>query len=251
MPARPALPPQLILSNQPSLCVLLALDAHPTAQQQRCHAAADLGHQLMAELLAGVVLTAVKNVAEAAAEGKQGIAAAAGARGAAAVTGGTAQPVELPPPMIPGNADVPTCLCAMQVRHFVQAQLLLSSLAVQLARKARACSPPIRTPPTLPPTIHCPAVQEDFKGVARRMKGFEYNAERPKKKSFVEQKWGYTANEPGAAPVRLPVGVVILAGCALPAPALAAHTQPASLAVRWLAKSLLASLPGPARRSMD
>ena len=78
----------------------------------------DLGHQLMAELLAGVVLTAVKNVAEG---GGPAVAApAAGQAEGPAAAGGSGQGmgvgVDLPPPMIPGNADVPTSLCAMQVR---------------------------------------------------------------------------------------------------------------------------------------
>ncbi|PSC68096.1 hypothetical protein C2E20_8274 [Micractinium conductrix] len=101
----------------------------------------DVGHQALAELLAGVVQTAVQNVL---AEGKL-------------TEGGEAapslKPVKLPPPMIPGTADVPTSLCAMQ---------------------------------------------EDFKPLARAMRGFQYRAERPEKPTFVEQKWGYRGDAPGA-----------------------------------------------------
>lgn len=56
----------------------------------------------MAELLAGIVHTAVHNVL---AEGK------VLRRGAPAQL----KAIPLPPPMIPGNADAPTSLCAMQV----------------------------------------------------------------------------------------------------------------------------------------
>ena len=63
----------------------------------------------MAELLAGVVLQAAARVQAAAAAA----AAAAGDGGGLAAVKPRA--AELPPPMIPGNADVPTTLCAMQV----------------------------------------------------------------------------------------------------------------------------------------
>lgn len=70
---------------------------------------ADVGHQVLAELLAGVVLQAVERVL--AAHEAVGVAGAAGGPG---VGGGEPRAAELPPPMIPGNADVPTTLCAMQ-----------------------------------------------------------------------------------------------------------------------------------------
>ncbi len=61
----------------------------------------------MAELLAGVVLQAVDRVL--AAQEAAGMAGEAGPAG-----GGEPRATKLPPPMIPGNADVPTTLCAMQ-----------------------------------------------------------------------------------------------------------------------------------------
>ncbi|PSC68097.1 CRT (chloroquine-resistance transporter)-like transporter [Micractinium conductrix] len=102
---------------------------------------ADTGHQALAELLVGVVQTAVQHVVE---DGRM-------AEGGEAAPG--LAPLPLPPPMIPGNADVPTSLCAMQ---------------------------------------------EDFKPLARAMQGFAYLAERPDKPTFVQQKWGYRGEAPGA-----------------------------------------------------
>lgn len=61
----------------------------------------DTGHKALAELLAAVVQTAVSNVL---AEGK-------------ALPHGNPpplKPLKLPPPMIPGNNDAPTSVCAMQ-----------------------------------------------------------------------------------------------------------------------------------------
>ncbi|PSC72893.1 photosystem II reaction cent isoform B [Micractinium conductrix] len=103
----------------------------------------DTGHQVMAELLAGVVLQAAARVQAAAAAA----AAAAGDGGGLAAVKPRA--AELPPPMIPGNADVPTTLCAMQP-------------------------------------------------LAKRMRGFEYRAERPDRQDPVDQKWGYVGEEEGA-----------------------------------------------------
>ncbi|PSC75343.1 hypothetical protein C2E20_1137 [Micractinium conductrix] len=99
----------------------------------------DTGHKALAELLAGVVQAALRNVAlhgELADEGPTD-------------SGGR----ELPPPMIPGNVDTPASLCA---------------------------------------------VLERFKPLARAMEGFEYRAERPEGGTFVEQKWGFTGEAPGA-----------------------------------------------------
>lgn len=82
----------------------------------------DTGHQALAELLAGVVQTAVKNVAEtalreAAAGGSSPLLDSLQGSGSdsAAVAAVPANAAKLPPPMIPGNAAHPTTLCAMQV----------------------------------------------------------------------------------------------------------------------------------------
>ena len=40
--------------------------------------------------------------------------------------------------------------------------------------------------------------QEDFKPLAKRMRGFEYRAERPDRQDPVDQKWGYVGEEASA-----------------------------------------------------
>lgn len=72
----------------------------------------------MAELLAGVVMTAVQTVAQRAApQAGSGEAASSeavlNATQLLAAVGSTR--LELPPPLVPGNAENPTTLCAMQV----------------------------------------------------------------------------------------------------------------------------------------
>ncbi|KAL4421052.1 hypothetical protein ABPG77_007527 [Micractinium sp. CCAP 211/92] len=103
---------------------------------------ADGGHRVIAELIASLLMRAV--------EREEGVSCAP-SRWAQQRT----QPElrELPPPMVPGNADAPTTLCAMQ---------------------------------------------EDFRGVVVESEGFEYRAERPNEATFVGQKWGWTADTPGA-----------------------------------------------------
>lgn len=102
----------------------------------------DFGHQVIAELLGSVVAKAVDEEQ------------LAGCQPA-----GWAEPRnnvelrELPPPMVPGNADAPTTLCAMQ---------------------------------------------EEFEGVVVEQAGFKYKPERPQEETFVGQKWGWTAEKPGA-----------------------------------------------------
>lgn len=70
------------------------------------HPAADQGHQALAELTAHVLRTAARNVN------------AAGGPGAVLRASGAAERLQqdVPPPMIPGNADAATTVCAMQVR---------------------------------------------------------------------------------------------------------------------------------------
>ena len=97
---------------RPGVCVQIC------ATHLLLYSFADVGHQALAELLAGVVQTAVQNVL---AEGKL-------------TEGGEAapslKPVKLPPPMIPGTADVPTSLCAMQVGAVCCCQLIAGMLLV-------------------------------------------------------------------------------------------------------------------------
>ncbi|KAI7842255.1 hypothetical protein COHA_003896 [Chlorella ohadii] len=87
---------------------------------------ADHGHQALAELLAGVIRSAARNVA--AAGGPAAVLDGSSSSGGGG--GGQAQQAQqaqqqaqqqgqqavLPPPMIPGNADQATTLCAMQAR---------------------------------------------------------------------------------------------------------------------------------------
>ena len=42
------------------------------------------------------------------------------------------------------------------------------------------------------------SLQENFKPIVKASKGFEYRPEWPDAKSFVAQKWGWTATQPGA-----------------------------------------------------
>ncbi|KAI3436557.1 hypothetical protein D9Q98_005973 [Chlorella vulgaris] len=158
----------------------------------------DVGHQVMAELLAGVMMQAVQNVASASASAAAAATIPAGMPVAANLLGGSSsssssdgsssdgsssssggsssdgsslrlgsQPksndeqasgveggseqaapeLMLLPPMIPGNADVPTTVCA---------------------------------------------IQERLKPLGKAMEGFAYLPERPNATSFVEQKWGYS-----------------------------------------------------------
>ncbi|KAL4429381.1 hypothetical protein ABPG77_005155 [Micractinium sp. CCAP 211/92] len=76
----------------------------------------DRGHQIIAELLASLLLKATAEFDEG---WEEAVGAAAGWAPARAQPGkqdadGAAAPSQLPPPMIPGNADVPTSLCAIQ-----------------------------------------------------------------------------------------------------------------------------------------
>ncbi|PRW60464.1 expressed protein isoform A [Chlorella sorokiniana] len=122
---------------------------------------ADHGHQALAELLAGVIRTAARNVAAAGGPAAVLDGSSSSGSGGSSDSGGSGQgqqaqqeqqKVLLPPPMIPGNADQATTLCAMQ---------------------------------------------EEFKGVAAAMEGFAWKAERPNKTTFIEQKWGYRSEALG------------------------------------------------------
>lgn len=91
--------------------------------------------------------------------------------------------------MIPGNADVPTSLCAIQVRWPCRHEVVWhgQSLGRQHPGKAGCCwhtSQPLRRA-LLP---DCCAVQEGFKDVVVAAKGFEYKPDRPREATFVGQK---------------------------------------------------------------
>ena len=46
-------------------------------------------------------------------------------------------------------------------------------------------------------------LQEDFKGVVGKAQGFAYRPERPERATFVEQKWGWSGDAPGACRLQL------------------------------------------------
>jgi len=70
----------------------------------------------MAELLAGVVQQAAERVLASQAAGSSSSSSGGDGSGSDSDSNRLepARGAELPPPMIPGNADVPTTLCAMQ-----------------------------------------------------------------------------------------------------------------------------------------
>lgn len=111
----PSLPATLMACQQrsPCLCPLtlraVACRTHPN----------DQGHQVIAELLGSVLAKAVD---EEQGDNCQFSGGWADSHAAPRLRG-------LPPPMIPGNADVPTSLCAMQV-----------CAPVSCRRAARVCS---------------------------------------------------------------------------------------------------------------
>lgn len=82
------------------------LPATPIASGHSTHPN-DRGHQVLAELLAGLLLQAVDRV-----QAGGGLAPAARW---AAERGEELPPVTLPEPMVPGNEDAPSTLCAIQV----------------------------------------------------------------------------------------------------------------------------------------
>lgn len=94
---QPVTPPDLLL--------------YPCPPCRRTHPN-DHGHQVLAELLAGLVLGAVDEQQRQQAGGEPGQNAGWAQRSAEVQQALAA----IPPPMIPGNAEEPTSLCAIQVR---------------------------------------------------------------------------------------------------------------------------------------
>lgn len=175
----------------------------PTVPYRLVCSPSDTGHQALAELLAGVVQTAVKNVAEtalreAAAGGSSDLLDSLhGSGSGSAAAAMPAKAAKLPPPMIPGNAAHPTTLCAMQVGWsegwfvggFAQASPLHRYLSSMACPHNTIMPPRLRTASLLP--------QEDFQSVATAMDGFEWRPERPDAADFVSQKWGYRGDKIG------------------------------------------------------
>ena len=153
---------------------------------------------MLAELLAGLLLRAAEE------HQRQAAAAAAGgpavwARRSAEVEAALA---DVPPPMIPGNAEEPTSLCAIQVglagwgrcgeggqRTWEHALLQRRLTQPTFAQRADAAGP-----------LACPPLrsQEAFQPMVVAQQGFEWRAERPEEDTFVGQKWGWTGLRPGA-----------------------------------------------------
>lgn len=83
------------------------------SQRDKSHPT-DAGHQVLAELLASALLRAVaeESTPPGAAKAAAGLAAwQSGSR----LEGASSKQAALPPPMIPGNSDASTTLCAIQV----------------------------------------------------------------------------------------------------------------------------------------
>lgn len=114
------------------------------------------------------------------------------------------KPLHLPPPMIPGNNDAPSSVCAMQVGACwavprlagVACLLPCAGLGMVAWRPSTCCVPPCPHPPArfTPRPRSFPrlpvVLQEDFEKVAKSTSGFKYMAERPEGDTFVEQKVG-------------------------------------------------------------
>lgn len=94
------------LKAGPSCLIMPRRDkSHPT----------DAGHQVLAELLASALLRAVAEEAAPPDAAKSAAGLAAWPTGSR-LDGASRRQLELPTPMIPGNTDASTTLCAIQVR---------------------------------------------------------------------------------------------------------------------------------------
>ena len=125
----------MVKANQTSLAGAKLPWAEPGTKGQYLFAdgihPSDVGHQALAELLAGVVRLAVQGVA--AAPASSSASKSSGSSGSGDDSSGnssSSEAAELPPPMIPGNVDSPTSLCAMQVGSMAERRRRLQVLAV-------------------------------------------------------------------------------------------------------------------------
>jgi hypothetical protein len=179
--------------KQPALCAFCIVGrTHPS----------DRGHAMMAEALAGPLGRALATEA----------ALAAGGRVPSRRRDARVDPLGVPPPMVPGNNESPSTVCAMQAsRGGVQAGW---SFAVSVGRDKPACAGINRrtvlfrfgvnclphatagwrcqgaAPGQHGLPVTCPfLLQEDFQPMVVRSHGFKWRPERPAAPSFVEQKW--------------------------------------------------------------
>lgn len=184
-----------------------------TSCQSRCRShPGDGGHQVLAELLAAMVLRAAAEAAagpEAAAT-RAGLAAwPAGSRldrrPSSRADGAAGQASALPPPMVPSLVESETRLCSIQVwgpaipelwplpdaaergdEAIARGQAAAARLPVPPHAACAAAHPHLL--PSLPSALRPPFHrQEDFKAAVEPSEGFVYGPERPQADTFVAQ----------------------------------------------------------------
>lgn len=98
-----------------------------------------------------------------------------------------------------GHQAMAELLAAVVTRavHNLAADGKVPELGTALEIKRITLPPPMIHGVVDAPTSLC-ALQEDFKPLAHAMSGFAYAAQRPDAATFVQQKWGYSAEQPGA-----------------------------------------------------
>lgn len=154
----------------------------------------DRGHQMLAEMLAHLVLRAAEEMRRGPPQGPP-----VWARRSAEQERGLGQ---LPPPMIPGNVAVPTSLCAIQVGGWAGGWVQQWRWASRQRSSAAHAAAASQVPACLPSQparrrAGCLSLQESFKPMVVHSSGFEWRPERPDEPTFVEQKWGWTGHKPG------------------------------------------------------
>lgn len=138
------------------------------------------GHQVLAELLAGVL-------SQTAAEVLDGRAPAA--RGDPRLEG-------LPPPMIPRYEGQHSSLCLQLVSE--PGGLLFGCALLRCALLRCDVWAGLGWARWSLPTFNLLSAQEEFRPVVRQQQGFTYRPEKPQLRRWIEQKWGWSADEPGA-----------------------------------------------------
>ena len=159
----------------------------------------DRGHQMLAEMLAHLLLRAAEEQRRAAAPPLAPPVWAPRSEEQEARLG-----LGLPPPMIPGNVAVPTSLCAIQVGGQAQGPSNRQAQAGGLLGPAVGDSVPTRLPLLTSILYTIPHLntikQEGFKPMVVDSAGFQWRPERPEEPSFAGQKWGWTGLKPGRRP---------------------------------------------------
>lgn len=187
MPAATPVPSRL-LATRPSRSALCCPTNPPHPALPCSIHPGPSGHQVLAELLAGLITKAAQEVA-------------AGATSAPAPRPGQEG---LPPPMVKNFRESRTSVCAQLVGAHrlpmcLSAKCMLpvgmsSALPLRLpglSRAAPQCRLHINTHALL---------QRDFEPAVVQQDGFDYGAEKPDLPSWVEQKWGWRSREPGGEP---------------------------------------------------